>query len=269
MSESSTQPSAPPVALCLGGVDPSSGAGLFRDVMTLASLGIHPMAVPVAETIQSGLGCSFIEAPGTSPLLRIDALRPHLADPWGLKLGLCALEIEQLRLVLALLRELAPSVRIWDPIQAPSVGVGLHSSGGIKRMAETLLGDGEWIVSPNRVEAAALGGHSEADPEALAQPWLALGAKAVWLKGGHASGDQVEDFWITREGACSLGAWPRLPGERRGTGCTLASAWLGLRLRGMSEIEAAVRAAQWLREHWEQAFAPGGAGRPCFAPEMA
>jgi hydroxymethylpyrimidine/phosphomethylpyrimidine kinase len=268
MSGSSAQPFAPPIALCLGGVDPSSGAGLFRDVMTLSALGVFPMAVPVAETIQSGLGCSMIEAPSTSPLLRLDALRPHLTGRWGVKLGLCALEADQLRAVVDLLREMVPTVRIWDPILAPSVGVGLHTGSHLRRMAELLLGDGQWIVCPNRVEAEALASASERDPETLAHPWLALGARAVWLKGGHDSGGQVEDFWITGKGSVSLGAWPRLAGERRGTGCTLASAWLGFRLKGMQDIEAAVEAAQWLRSRWDQALAPGSAGRPSFMPEM-
>ena len=40
---------AAPVGLCLGGLDPSGGAGLLRDVMTLAALGVQPMAVCTAE----------------------------------------------------------------------------------------------------------------------------------------------------------------------------------------------------------------------------
>lgn len=240
--------------------------------MTLAALRVHPMVVPLAETIQNGLGCAFIDAPVTSPLLRLEALRPHLTGRWGVKMGLCALDGDGFRSIVALLRELDPPERIWDPIQAPSVGVGLHDAARLRRMAEVLLSDGRWVVCPNRLEAACLSGltQNESDhiePEGLAKPWLEMGAQAVWLKGGHAEGETVEDLWITREGVQGLGVWPRLPGEVRGTGCTLASAWLGFRLRGLDEIRAAVEAARWLRDRWRRAFSPGGAGRPCFSPE--
>jgi len=260
-----------PVALCLGGLDPSGGAGLLRDVLTMASFGIQPMAIPVAETIQNGVGCSYIEAPGTSPLLRLESLGPHLKGNWGVKLGLCDLDIEPLRVLCGALTALAPSIRIWDPIQAPSCGVGLHENARLLRMAETILRPGGWIVSPNRLEAAVLAGialesAATADPQRLAEPILAMGAEAVWLKGGHGEGDLVEDFWITRDRFLPLGAQPRLQGERRGTGCTLASAWLGYRLLGMDDVPAARAAGSWLREHWDSAFTPGGVGRPCFHP---
>jgi len=185
--------------------------------------------------------------------------------------GLCALDPAGFRRLCATLRMLAPPVRIWDPILAPSAGVGLHDGGDLRRMATELLPAGGWVVSPNRGEAAAFAG---LPPEAirtapaldLATPWLAAGATAVWLKGGHADGDTVQDLWITPEGVTELERVPRLPGQRRGTGCFLSAAWLALRLRGASEVEAAQQAAQHLRARWDAAFAPGLAGRPMFTP---
>src|SRR5512145_1100085 len=101
MNDPALQRSTFPVALCLGGVDPSCGAGLFRDALTLASLGVHPMAVSVAETIQSGLSCIHIGPPAVNPLERLDALRPHLRGIWGVKLGMCALAMERLHALLS------------------------------------------------------------------------------------------------------------------------------------------------------------------------
>lgn len=269
---------ATPLALCLGGMDPSGGAGLLRDVMTLAGLGVHPMAICTAETIQNGRACTAI-LPPADPLPRLEALAPHLEgrDPWGVKLGLCALEPGVLAGLVARVAALNPLARIWDPILAPTAGVGLHTGPRLRRLAETILGTGGWVVSPNLPEAIALAGHGAAPvpageplPEAacadLARPFLDLGAVAVWLKGGHAQGREVEDVWITREGVLSLGRAPRLPGDRRGTGCALASAWLGWRLLGLPGPEAAVAAARHLRERWDPPVTPGGYGRPCFGP---
>jgi hydroxymethylpyrimidine/phosphomethylpyrimidine kinase len=134
-------------------------------------------------------------------------------------------------------------------------------------MAEVLLGSGGWVVCPNLPEAAALSGRAlDAGAAALAKPFLELGAAAVWLKGGHGQGLEVEDFWITPGSVLSLGRSARLPGDRRGTGCTLASAWLAWRLRGLDGPDAAAAAARFLREHWTAQVTPGSFGRPCFAP---
>jgi len=264
-------PSAPPLALCLGGMDPSGGAGILRDALTLAELGSQPMTVSLAETLQNGLACTRIEAPGIDPVLRVETLAPHLTGRWGVKLSLCALGAGDFRHLCATLRHLAPPVRIWDPILAPSAGVGLHDGADLRRMAGDLLPMGGWVVCPNRGEAAAFAG---LPPEAilsagtatLAEPWLEAGAAAVWLKGGHAGGDQVQDLWITREGIQPLEATPRLQGERRGTGCLLSAAWLGWRLQGMDDLGAAREAVRGLRRRWPQAFAPGGVGRAMFGP---
>jgi hydroxymethylpyrimidine/phosphomethylpyrimidine kinase len=268
------RPTAPPVALCLGGMDPSAGAGLLRDALTLAELGCQPMAVSLAETLQNGLACQRILPPGLDPVARLECLAPHLLGRWGLKLSLCALEAAEFRRLCATLRHLTPPIRIWDPILAPSAGVGLHDGADLRRMAEDLLPMGGWVVSPNRGEAAAFAGLPPeairtAAPEVLAAPWLQAGARAVWLKGGHADGHQVQDLWFTADGFQPLDLAPRLSGERRGTGCLLSAAWLGLRLQGLEEVAAARQAAQGLRQRWDRAFSPGGVGRPMFAPRAA
>lgn len=257
-----------PIALCLGGLDPSAGAGILRDALTLSALGIHPMAIPLSDTLQNGVACLQIAAPSLSPRLRFEVLRPHLSGAWGVKLGLADLAADDLAGLVSDLKEAGPAMAIWDPILAPTSGVAHHDSRSLRRMADILLGAMPWVVAPNRLEAAALA-ETRADdaPELLAEPFLARGARAVWLKGGHADGTQVEDMWITRSGVRSLGVSPRLPGDRRGTGCTLASAWLGFRLRGEADEAAASSAAAWLRARWCAAFSPGGVGRPLFAPE--
>ena len=264
-------PSAPPLALCLGGMDPSGGAGLLRDALTQWELGCQPMAVSLAETLQNGLACLHIEPPGMDPVQRVESLAPHLVGQWGVKLSLCALDAKNFRRLCATLQHLAPPIRIWDPILAPSAGVGLHDGGDLRRMAADLLPMGGWVVSPNRGEAAAFAGLPpeairSAPVEILATPWLEAGASAVWLKGGHAAGDQVQDAWITREGIQPLEIAARLPGERRGTGCLLSATWLGLRLQGRDELWAAMESARRLRARWDLTFSPGGAGRAMFAP---
>jgi hydroxymethylpyrimidine/phosphomethylpyrimidine kinase len=253
-------------------MDPSGGAGLLRDAAVLGSLGVHTMAITLAETIQNGLACVRILPPAVSPVERLEALAPHLSDPWGLKLSMCALELNVLEHLLDRLNTLHPSVNIWDPILGPSLGASLHDEKRLRAMAECILSKGSWIVSPNLPEASALSGlslvsNAHPDLTALAKPLLDLGAKAVWLKGGHGEGTWVEDFWIDGTGTQSLGRHRRLEGQRRGTGCFLSATWLGLRLLGNNEIKAAKVAGNLLRKAWKHPILPGGIGRPCLAPE--
>lgn len=253
-----------PLALCLGGVDPSGGAGLYRDIFTLAAFSVGAMAVSTAETVQNGASCLEIHPPAIDPVRRVEALKGHLSGQWGVKLGLCAMLPAHLNELMILLDGMNPCCGIWDPILAPTIGEGLHSSSALAGLASVVLKTGRWVVSPNLLEAQALLGESSADPRCLAKPWLDLGARAVWLKGGHSEGGDLEDFWITDQAITSLGRNRRLMGERRGTGCTVASAWLAQRLSGADDITAARNAVEWIRHLWDHAWSPGNFGRAAF-----
>ena len=130
--------SATPIGLSLAGLDPSAGAGLFLDARVMAELGVLPMGIPLAETLQNGLGCTRIEAPSMDPVRRLEALGPHLTAPWGVKLGLSAVDLPTLRRLLGTLEGLAPACRIWDPILAPSAGVGHHLPEALQDLARTI-----------------------------------------------------------------------------------------------------------------------------------
>ena len=52
----------PPIVLVFSDTDPSGGAGLQADVMTLASMGCHPLSVVTALTIQDTMGVEEVMA---------------------------------------------------------------------------------------------------------------------------------------------------------------------------------------------------------------
>src|SRR3954454_25313460 len=52
----------PPIVLTFAGSDPTGGAGLQADVLTLASMGCHPLSVVTALTVQDTHGVSSLEA---------------------------------------------------------------------------------------------------------------------------------------------------------------------------------------------------------------
>ncbi|MBA2689847.1 MAG: hydroxymethylpyrimidine/phosphomethylpyrimidine kinase, partial [Burkholderiales bacterium] len=46
----------PPVVMTIAGSDPTGGAGLQADLLTLASMGCHPVSVVTSITIQDSVG---------------------------------------------------------------------------------------------------------------------------------------------------------------------------------------------------------------------
>src|SRR5512140_3414352 len=55
-------PAFPPVVLTFAASDPSGGAGLQADILTLASMGCHPLSVLTAITVQDTMGVEGIQA---------------------------------------------------------------------------------------------------------------------------------------------------------------------------------------------------------------
>ena len=61
MSAAQFTPSAtPPVVLCFSAADPTGGAGLQADLLTIASLGCHPLSVITALTVQDTAGVEAV-----------------------------------------------------------------------------------------------------------------------------------------------------------------------------------------------------------------
>ena len=59
---SDNDPEFPPLVLTFAASDPSGGAGLQADILTLASMGCHPLSVVTAITVQDTLGVEGLQA---------------------------------------------------------------------------------------------------------------------------------------------------------------------------------------------------------------
>ena len=238
------------VILVVGGVDPGGGAGLFRDVATVAALGARAHAVETAWTEQ-GPGLHRVEP--RAP----DAVRAALAEalaarrPAAVKIGMAVGPATAAALVEALGDYGGPVV--VDPVLATSRGGALWAGAPCELLP---LLRRATLVTPNSVEAAALTGRPLAttdDAEASGR-WLITGEqlRAVLVKGGHLSADlapsagTIVDVLVTASGAERF-ARTRTPGPSpRGTGCALASA-IAVKLgSGRSLSEAVGEAGTWL-----------------------
>jgi hydroxymethylpyrimidine/phosphomethylpyrimidine kinase len=59
---SEPQSAFPPIVLTFAASDPTSGAGLQADLLTLASMGCHPLSVVTALTVQDTAGVEGVLA---------------------------------------------------------------------------------------------------------------------------------------------------------------------------------------------------------------
>jgi len=236
--------SAPPNVLVLAASDPTGGAGVQADVLTLASLGCHPLSALTAYTVQDTHGVVSLHA------LPADAIaaqaRCVLADApvRAIKIGVVG-SAAAAQAIAALLVEHAGVPVVLDPVLASARGDPLGDAEALR----ALLVPRATVVTPNSEEARALGG---------AQALLALGCGFVLVTGTHEPGDEVVNSLVGPQGVVREDRWPRLPGSYHGSGCTLASA-IAARLAHGDAVPDAVRAAQdytWCA--LERGYRPGG-----------
>jgi len=106
------------------------------------------------------------------------------------------------------------------------------------------------VMTPNVPEAAMLLDEAPESAEAAllqqARRLLALGPRAVLLKGGHAAGEEAIDLLVTGTGEVTRIASPRLNAIRRGTGCALASAIAAGLASGLPIADACQRAKHYV-----------------------
>lgn len=237
-----------PAVLVIAGSDSSGGAGLARDVRTLADSGVDALCAITAVTAQSDDRLAGIHpVPGEMVSLQIEAaLRTRRPD--AVKIGMLGTRAAVLAVAAAL--EPYPQIPVvLDPVLATSSGGALLDLGGRKALIECLLPRVS-LVTPNVPEAAALLDEEVASEERTlidqARRILSLGPCAVLVKGGHAGGDEAVDWLLARGEAPERLAAPRVRTGQRGTGCALASAIAAQLARGKPLGEACRRAKQYV-----------------------
>jgi hydroxymethylpyrimidine/phosphomethylpyrimidine kinase len=249
----------PPVLVVVaGGIDPSGGAGLLRDVATAAARGARAHAVGTAWTEQAE-GVHRVEP--RSPGAIRDALTRVVAElrPAAIKIGMAVGPATAAALIEGLDGYRGPVV--VDPVLATSRGGTLWD--GAPEQLMPLLRRAT-VVTPNAVEAGEFAGllvETGAAAEAAARFLLDRHRlQAVLVKGGHLDEAEtiVTDVLVTPDGARH---WPRprVPGPApRGTGCALATA-IAVELGRGQPLAAAIEAAGvWLASAIASAVDAGG-----------
>jgi hydroxymethylpyrimidine/phosphomethylpyrimidine kinase len=236
----------PPLVLTFAGTDPTGGAGLQADILTIASLGCHPLSVVTAVTVQDSMGVEDF-LPMEAEWV-VDQARRVLEDMpvSALKVGMLG-SVEAALAVAEVVSDYPDLPLILDPVLASGRGDELVTEDLIAAIKEALLPQ-TTVLTPNSLEARRLAMDEALDEEApelaaCAQRLLDLGCEYVLITGAHEHTPQVVNTLYGESGVLQTLRWERLPGSFHGSGCTLASALAALLAMGM-ELQEAVREAQ-------------------------
>jgi len=238
-----------PHVLSIAGSDSGGGAGIQADIKTFAALGCYGMTAITAITAQNTTGVRSIH--GIPPQMLADQIDAVVED-----IGVDAVKIGMLHspeIVLsvsdAIDRHSLKNV-VLDPVMVATSGAVLVDQPAIATLVRELFPRAV-VVTPNLDEACLLVGRAirnEADMELAAHQLLAMGARAVLVKGGHLAGDTVSDLLLAPDRKAH---WMRAPRIRsantHGTGCTLSSAIAAHLALGLELVDAVQAARCYVR----------------------
>jgi hydroxymethylpyrimidine/phosphomethylpyrimidine kinase len=245
-------------ALTIAGSDSGGGAGIQADLKTFAAHGVNGLCAIAALTAQHTRGVTAVHVPPVAFLrAQIDACFDDFRIG-AVKLGMLA-NAEVIGSVADALEHHKPPHIVLDPVMVATSGARLLEADALDAL-RTRLFPMATILTPNIPEAELLLGHRIHDTpsaDAAMHELLALGARAMLLKGGHLQGtsDMVDRYADGRDSATFI--HDRLEVEGHGTGCTLASAIAANLCRGMPLRAACEAATDYVHGALRHASRPG------------
>jgi len=250
----------PPIVLTFAATDPSCGAGMQADILTIASMGCHPLADVTGITVQDSSGVDDIQAVEAEWV--VDQARTVLEDMpvAAFKIGLLG-SIENIAAIAEVISDYPDIPLVFDPVLASGRGDELANEDMLDAMRELLLPQ-TTILTPNSMEARRLiidEDNDSDDPnlEQCAKRILELGCEYVLITGTHENTPKVINTLYGERGIVRADTWPRLPGIYHGSGCTLASAIAALLANGLSMEDAVHEAQEYTWEALKYGFRPG------------
>jgi hydroxymethylpyrimidine/phosphomethylpyrimidine kinase len=250
----------PPIVLTFAATDPSCGAGMQADILTIASMGCHPLSVITAITVQDSSGVDDIQSIDSDWV--VDQARTVLEDMpvAAFKIGLLG-SIENIAAIAEVISDYPDIPLVFDPVLASGRGDELANEDMLDAMRELLLPQ-TTILTPNSMEARRLiiDEDNDSDDPNLAESAkriLLLGCEYVLITGTHENTPKVINTLYGERGLVRSDTWPRLPGIYHGSGCTLASAIAALLANGLSIEDAVHEAQEYTWEALKYGFRPG------------
>ena len=250
----------PPIVLSFAANDPSGGAGIHADILTLASLGCHPLSAITAITVQDTAGIDDIMA--VDPEFVADQARAVLEDMpvHAFKIGLLG-SVEIIAVIAEVISDYPDIPLVMDPVLTSGRGDELVNEEMVHAMNELLLPQAT-IITPNSLEARRISQYDDDDDQELdlsqcADRLLQTGCEYILITGTHENTSQVVNILYGADGVLRSDKWQRLTGSYHGSGCTLASAIAASLANGLPVYDSVYEAQHYTWQTLKAGFRPG------------
>ena len=250
---------SPPKVMTFSATDPTGGAGLQADILTISSLGCHPVSITTGLTVQDTFGVNKL-IPIDSELLN-DQARLILEDMEVeiFKLGLMGSK-ENIATIAEIISDYPDIPLVIDPVLASGRGDEFSDIEARNMMMELLFPE-SLLITPNSSEARQLVSNDENPSnlpiELCVDRFKEMGCENILITGTHENTENVINTLYNSSNQIIPFHWDRLPGSYHGSGCTLTAAISAYYALGLSIDEAVEEAQHFTWQALKNGFKPG------------
>ena len=248
-----------PKVMTFSATDPTGGAGLQADILTISSLGCHPVSIATGFTVQDTIGVNKL-IPVDSELVN-DQARFILEDMEVdiFKLGLLGSK-ENITTIAEIISDYPDIPLIIDPVLASGRGDEFTDIEARNMMMELLFPE-SLLITPNSSEARQLISNEENPSnlpiELCVDRFKEMGCENILITGTHENTENVINTLYNSSNQIIPFHWDRLPGSYHGSGCTLTAAISAYYALGLSIEEAVEEAQHFTWQALKNGFKPG------------
>jgi hydroxymethylpyrimidine/phosphomethylpyrimidine kinase len=211
--------------LIIAGSDSSGGAGIQADIKTVTALGSYAMTAITAITSQNTTGVKSIVPIDTKEISKQIEFTSKDIKPDAVKIGMLH-SSKVIRSVIHSLDVIDIKKIILDPVMIAKGGANLIDNDAINLLKNELIKK-VTLITPNIPEAEILTNtiiKTKEDMIFAASLLIELGAKNVFIKGGHLDSKVVRDIFVNKKDILIIENRRITTSNTHGTGCTLSSA---------------------------------------------
>ena len=185
--------------LVIAGSDSSGGAGIQADIKTITALGSYAMTAITAVTIQNTTGVKSIVPIDPKEISNQIEFTSKDIKPDAIKIGMLH-STKVIKSVIHSLNLIKVKKIILDPVMVAKGGAKLIDDKAIQLLKNDLIKKVS-LITPNIPEAEILTNtkiRTKEDMIFAASVLLKLGAKNVFIKGGHLESKIVQDIFVNK-----------------------------------------------------------------------
>ena len=211
--------------LIIAGSDSSGGAGIQADIKTVTALGSYAMTAITAVTIQNTTGVKSIVPIAPKEISNQIEFTSKDIRPDAIKIGMLH-STDVIKSVIHSLNIIKVKKIILDPVMIAKGGARLIDDKAVELLKNKLIKKVS-LITPNIPEAEILTKtkiKTKEDMIFAASILINLGAKNVFIKGGHLDSKVVYDIFVNKKEIMLIKNKRITTSNTHGTGCTLSSA---------------------------------------------